>query len=93
MYAEILIVLMNLFCAILKSDFNCKLPYGCEINDIQYLIYYSGNEKTSMEYPGILCDIRNETFHFDYPMPLIPDSEDWCYISTSVFIIIKITIQ
>ena len=86
MYAEILIVLMHLSCAILTSVFNCKLPYGCEINVVQFIVDYSGNEKTSMGSPGILCNIRDETFRFDYPMPeplFIPGSKDWCYISTN----------
>ena len=76
--------MMNFYCVILTPDFNCKLPFGCEINDVQFIIDYNGIEKTSMAYPGILCDIRNETFQFNYSMPsplLIPESGDLCQIS------------
>ena len=83
MYSEILIIVMNFYCAMLKTTFNCKLPFGCEINDVQFIIDYSGNEKTSMGFPGVLCDIRNETFRFDYPIPS-PILKDWCHVSSNV---------
>jgi hypothetical protein len=87
MYTEVLAVLMHFSCVMLKPTFNCKLPFGCEINDVQFVIDNNGNEKTSMGYPGLLCDIRNETFQFDYKMPssfLKPGNQDWCHISTKL---------
>ena len=88
MYAEILIVMMmmNFSCVMLKPTFNCKLPFGCEINDVQFIIDYSAKEKTSMGVSGILCDIRNETFHFDFQMPspiLKPGSNQWCHVKST----------
>ena len=91
MYTQILmvaIITMNFPYAMLTPTFNCKLPFGCEIKDVQFVINYSGSEKTSMRYPGILCDIRNETFQFNYSMSmesplLIPDSKNWCHVSSS----------
>ena len=89
MNAEVLIVviLMHFTRVMLTPTFNCKLPFGCEINDVQFVIDLYGNEKTSMKYPGILCDIRNEAFQFDYSMPepfLIPESREYCHISTKL---------
>jgi hypothetical protein len=86
MKAEILIVMMHFSCVMLKPTFNCKLPFGCEINDVQFVINQSGKEKTSMEYPGILCDIRNETFQFDYKISssLILSYNESCHISTKL---------
>ena len=86
MYAEILMVVMHFSCVMLTPTYNCELPVGCEIKDVQYIIDYTGNEKTSIRYPGILCDIRNETFKFYYSMQnpvLIHDSEDLCHVSSS----------
>ena len=91
MFAEILIVvvmmmMMNFSCVMLKPTYNCKLPFGCEINDVQFIVDYSGNEKTSMGFSGVLCDIRNETFQFDYPMPspiLKPGSNQWCHVKST----------
>ena len=86
MNAVILIVMMHFSCVVLKPTFNCKLPFGCEINEVQFVINQSGKEKTSMEYPGLLCDIRNETFQFDYPIPsaLILSYNESCHISTKL---------
>ena len=86
MYAEILIVVMMMNFSFVMSTptFNCKLPVGCEINDIQFIINYGGYEKTTIEYPGILCDIRNETYQFDYPTssPLLKPKQG-CHISSN----------
>ena len=51
-----------------KSVYNCKLPFGCEINNIHYPVNFEGYEKTSMDKIGILCDVRNEEFQFNYPL-------------------------
>lgn len=81
---RIVVVIMNLSCVMLKPTFNCKLPFGCEINFVQFVINYSGNEKTTIEYPGILCEIRNETFQFDYPKPSpLLKPKKWCHISSN----------
>ena len=80
----VLMMIMNLSFVMLKPKFNCKLPFGCEINYVQFVINYNGNEKTSIEYPGILCDIRNEKYQFDYPKssPLLKPNES-CHISSN----------
>lgn len=51
-----------------KPVYNCKLPVGCEINNIHYPVNFEGYEKTSVDKIGILCDVRNEEFQFNYPL-------------------------
>ena len=83
MNAELLkvLIMMHFSCVMLTPRFNCKLPIGCEINEIKMRINNMGNDKTSLAFPGIVCDIRNETFRFDYPMPTPLLSEHGCYIN------------
>ena len=53
----------------MSSAFNCKLPSGCKIGNVHHPFNLFGYEKTSLEIPGLLCDIRDEQFQFKYPMP------------------------
>ena len=70
-------IVLIIYFALLKStstfDFNCELPIGCEINDINFHINFFSDEKTSIQIQGILCNVRDEKFHFNYSMtsPLI----------------------
>ena len=68
-------IVIELSLIILTSALNCKLPFGCEINTVQCIMNFNGYEKTSWRIPGILCDIRNEKYQFNYTvMPLLkPD--------------------
>ena len=67
MYGILIFVQFNFL--VLTSAFNCELPNGCQINDVHLQINYYAHEKTSIEVPGILCDIRDEKFQFSFPMP------------------------
>ena len=86
MYTKILIavITMNFSFVMSTPTFNCKLPVGCEINDVQFIVDYSRYEKSTIKYPGILCDIRNQTYQFEYPMPSpLLQHTDWCHISSN----------
>ena len=48
-------------------NFNCELPIGCEVNDIHYEINFY--EKTAIQIQGILCNVRDENFQFNFSMP------------------------
>ena len=61
------IIHFNFF--ILTWAFNCKLPNSCKLKHVHLHINYLAHEKTSIEMPGILCDIRDEKYQFTYPMP------------------------
>ena len=70
------IVALVYFTLIIKTsafDFNCELPIGCEVNDIHYQVNYLGNEKTAIQIQGIICNVRDKNFQFNYskPSPLI----------------------
>ena len=49
--------------------FNCKIPSGCKIGNVHFPASLFGYEKTSVEIKGLLCEIRDEQFQFNYPMP------------------------
>ena len=67
MYGILIFIHFNLL--ILTSAFNCKLPNGCEINNVHLQMNYFAHEKTSIEVPGILCDIRDEKYKFIFEYP------------------------
>ena len=66
---NITVIFIHFTFVVLTSAYNCKPPIGCEITGAHYQTNYFGNEKTSIEMPGVLCNIRDEEFQFNYPMP------------------------
>ena len=67
-----IIVALVYFTTIISTwafNFNCELPIGCEVNDIHYQVNYLGNEKTAIQIQGILCNVRDGKFQFNYSMP------------------------
>ena len=69
---------------ILVSAFNCKLPIGCRLNNVHNQINYFAEEKTSVLIPGILCDIRDDNFQFNYPVQsplLLLNQSNPCFIN------------
>ena len=69
---EIVIVYLTFLIStslVLSSVFNCKIPSGCKIGNVHLPFSEYGYEKTSIETPGLLCEIRDEQFEFSYPMP------------------------
>ena len=77
-----ILILIHFNFIIITSAFNCKLPNGCEINDVHLQINHMAHEKTSIEVPGILCDIRDEKFEFTFPnMPIPKLDSDFCDIN------------
>ena len=80
MYGFLILIHFNFI--ILTSAFNCIIPNSCEINDVNLQINYMWHEKTSIEYPGIICDIRDEKFEFTFPnMPMPKLESDLCKIN------------
>ena len=69
MYKIVALVYFTLIISTLSLNFNCKLPIGCEINDIHYHINYFSKEKTAIDIQGIQCNVRDETFQFNYSIP------------------------
>ena len=63
------IVIFTAFIISTSSAFNCKIPSGCKIGNVHYPFGLFGYEKTSIEIEGLLCEIRDEQFQFNYPMP------------------------
>ena len=80
-----ILILIHFNCLILTSAFNCKLPKGCKINDIYLQMNYMAHEKTSVEMPGILCDIRFEEFEFTFPMPSPLLESESCLINDVMY--------
>lgn len=74
--------MMQLSLVVSKPVYNCKLPFGCEINNIHYPVNFEGYEKTSIDKIGILCDVRNEEFQFNYPMQLLNPNDSMCEIDS-----------
>ena len=68
---EIVIVIAFLISTslVLSSVFNCKIPSGCKIDNVHVPYSTYGYEKTSIEMEGLLCEIRDEQFQFNYLMP------------------------
>ena len=62
-----IIIFFHFYFIILSSAFNCTLPNGCEINDVNLMNSVLGNEKLSTIISGILCDVRDEKFQFTFP--------------------------
>ena len=77
----IFIVFIYIRIAVPKSAFNCKVPNGCELKNIHYQVNYLGIEKTAISIEGLLCDIRDKMFQFDYPMPDPYLDEYCCYFN------------
>ena len=73
MYKMIPLIFLTLIIPTWTLKFNCELPIGCEVNDIHYPANYLGDGKTTMQIQGILCNVRDENFQFNYskPSPLI----------------------
>ena len=66
---EILIVIHSAFIISTSSTFNCKIPSGCKIGNVHLPFSAFGYEKTSIEVDDLLCEIRDEQFQFNFPMP------------------------
>ena len=82
-----IVVFLNFNCVLLTWAFNCHPPIGCEITDAHYQTNYFGYEKTSIEMPGVLCNIRDKQFQFNYPMPTpLLVNNDRCVINQEYFI-------
>ena len=76
-----LIIFLHFNFIILTLAFNCSLPNGCEINDVNLQINLMAREKSSVKISGILCDIRDETFEFTFPSTAIQPLELSCLIN------------
>ena len=84
MYGILILIHFNFI--LLTSAFNCKLPKGCEINGIHLQMNYMAHEKTSIDIPGILCNIRFEEFEFTFPFMPDPKLEsEFCLVNDIMY--------
>lgn len=86
MFKNVILIHFTLIISIsTSSEFNCKLPKGCKINNVYNRKSMNVDDLTIDEnLKGLVCDdIRDKEFQFDFPTPTLLLNKHFCSINTN----------